>query len=204
MRRLAMVCARDNASVRGMCGTDIFPEFNSLGSKEIPSIKRGRGIVIAAGIKKLVVTDFCVVCCCVKFALFLMVDRNGRVAEFTENRVVVDWDQIFAQEAMFAKTITDERSSGKKIREGDANNVSCVCREIRGCVDQPKRNLIILKTFEIDALNTVNADNMANKGKWSVEIGKRLGKNFNYDAFSDVILPVTFNQNWVLLILNFE
>jgi hypothetical protein len=45
---------------------------------------------------------------------------------------------------------------------------------------------------------------MANKGKWSIEIGKRLGKNFNYDVFSDVILPVTFNQHWVLLILNFE
>jgi hypothetical protein len=92
MRRLAMVCARDNVTVRGMCGTDFFPEFNSLGSKQIPSIKTGRGIVIAEGIKKLVVTDFCVVCCCVKFALFLMVDRNGRMAEFTENRVVVEWE----------------------------------------------------------------------------------------------------------------
>jgi hypothetical protein len=105
---------------------------------------------------------------------------------------------------MFAKTITDERSSGKKYKEGDANNVSCICREIRGCVKEPKRNLIILKTFEIDALNTLNADNMANKGKWGIEIGKRLGKNFNYDVFSDVVLPVTFNQNWVILILNFE
>jgi hypothetical protein len=56
---------------------------------------------------------------------------------------------------MFAKTITDERSSGKKNKEGDANSVAYVCREIRGRVHEPKRNLIILKTFEIDALNTL-------------------------------------------------
>jgi hypothetical protein len=61
-------------------------------------------------------------------------------------------------------------------------------------VKEPRRNLIILKTFEIDALNTLIADNMATKGKWSIEIGKRLGKNFNYDVFSDVILPVTFEN----------
>jgi hypothetical protein len=104
---------------------------------------------------------------------------------------------------MFAKSITDERS-GKKDKEGDANNVAYVCREIRGQVDEPRRNLIILKTFEIDALNTLTADNMALKGKWSVEIGKRLGKNFNYNVFSDIILPVTFEKHWVILILNFE
>jgi hypothetical protein len=92
MRRLAIVCARDNVSVRGMSGTDFFPKFNSLGNKQIPSIKRGRGIAIVEGIKKVVVTDYCVVWSFVKFTLFLMIDRNGRMTEFTENRVVVDWD----------------------------------------------------------------------------------------------------------------
>ena len=38
--------------------------------------------MIAEGIKKPVVTDLFVVCCCVKLALFVMVDRNRRAKDF--------------------------------------------------------------------------------------------------------------------------
>ena len=45
---------------------------------------------------------------------------------------------------------------------------------------------------------------MTKKVDWSKEITKRIGINFNSNLYTDVILPVAFNDTWVLMSWNFE
>ena len=60
-----------------------------------------------------------------------------------------------------------------------------------------------MKCFNLIDLNPKEVENMAKKFDWGEEINKRLGVNFNYDLYADVILPITFNDTWVLMSWNF-
>ena len=39
LRKMAIIAARDNVIVKGRCGSEIFPEYNSKGLKNISSVK---------------------------------------------------------------------------------------------------------------------------------------------------------------------
>ena len=45
---------------------------------------------------------------------------------------------------------------------------------------------------------------MSKKVDWNKEITKRIGIKFNHSLYTDVILPVAFNDTWVLMSWNFE
>ena len=128
---MAVIAARDNVSVRGRCGSEIFPEYSSKGVKVMASLKRGRGITLAAGILKPVVTNHVVVCCCMKLALFIMDVRNSTPPVHTDGAVYIDWEQLCGEGAMFAKHLTDERGDGYEFREDTCSWIATTCREMR-------------------------------------------------------------------------
>ena len=54
-------------------------------------------------------------------------------------------------------------------------------------------------------LNDLEVDRMVKKNDWSMEFDKRIPIKFNKMIFTDVILPVTFDNGvWVLMSWNFE
>ena len=42
------------------------------------------------------------------------------------------------------------------------------------------------------------------KTDWGVEFDKKVGNNFNKQQYTDVIMPIAFNDIWVLMIWKFE
>ena len=91
-RKVAIIAALDNTSVFGKCGSEIFPEYSSAGVIVASSLRRGRGLSVAANIIRPVVTRHTVVCCCHKLAIFLSDIRNVPNPEHTNCRVRTDWD----------------------------------------------------------------------------------------------------------------
>ena len=64
--------------------------------------------------------------------------------------------------------------------------------------------MIILKCFNLIELNAKEVDKMSKKVDWNKEMTKRIGIKFNSSLYMDVILPVAFNDTWVLMSWNFE
>jgi hypothetical protein len=60
------------------------------------------------------------------------------------------------------------------------------------------------KAYVLEKLSADKVDRMIATGKWSAEIAKRVGDNFQYGEYADIILPLTFGDHWVLLICNYE
>jgi hypothetical protein len=144
-RKVAMVCALDRVSVRNEAGSELLPEWNLDGMQTRPAITRGRGFAIAEQITEPVVTDLCVVCCCVKLVLHMMNCRNSEAAVFTKNRVTVVWDNVFHVRGMFARYLTDDVDSKcGKISETSLEKVAHVCNGIRKKLTMNYRELIIL------------------------------------------------------------
>jgi len=134
-RILAILCAMDSVDGKGKAGVELFPEFNDRGLRQRPILKRGRGLVIAHGIKRPVATDYVVVCCCYDLALYLATKRNtAHHSLFTQGEVVTKWNSLFAANAMFARFLTDEkgeRKRGEMLKENNASEVMCTFREVR-------------------------------------------------------------------------
>ena len=90
-------------------------------------------------------------------------------------------------------------------RHDTCNFIAEACRDIRDRTPNQSRYLIILKGFNLIHLNEKEVDRMVKKNDWSLEFGKRIPINFNKMIFTDVILPVTFDNGvWVLMSWNFE
>ena len=105
---------------------------------------------------------------------------------------------------MFAKDLTDESREQIQFRVDTCNFVAEACRDIRDRIFDKSRNLLILKCFNLTELNIKEVDRLSNKVDWVKEIIKRLGIKVNSRIYTDVILPVTFNDTWVLMSWNFE
>ena len=204
LRKMAVIAARDNVNVKGRCGSEIFPEYNSKGLKIVASLKKGRGITLAAGIKRPVVTDHIVVCCCIKLALFIMDVRNSVPLAHSESAVQINWEELCGDSAMFARHLTDERGDGFEYREDTCSCIATTCRQVRQNMPPPKRGLVILKTYGLEKLSADKVDRMIATGKWGTEIAKRVGENFQYGEYADIILPLTFGDHWVMLVCNYE
>ena len=105
---------------------------------------------------------------------------------------------------MFAKDLTNESGEQARFRVDTCNFVAEACKDIRDRIFDKSRNLLILKCFNLTELNVKEVDRLSNKVDWVKEIIKRLGMKVNSKIYTDVILPVTFNDTWVLMSWNFE
>ena len=105
---------------------------------------------------------------------------------------------------MFARHLTDERGDGFEYREDTCSWIATTCRQVRQNMPPPKRGLVILKTYGLEKLSADKVDRMIATGKWGTEIAKRVGDNFQYGEYADIILPLTFGDHWVMLICNYE
>ena len=105
---------------------------------------------------------------------------------------------------MFAKDLTNEIREQIQFRIDTCNFVAEACRDIRDRITDKSRNLLILKYFNLTELNIKEVDRLTNKVDWIKEIIKRLGTKVNSSVYTDVILPVMFNDTWVLMSWNFE
>ena len=118
--------------------------------------------------------------------------------------VRIKWDEICADGAMFARHLTDERGDGYEFREDTCSWIATTCRQMRQNMPTPKRGLVILKAYGLEKLSMEKVDRMITTGKWGTEIAKRVGDDFQYGEYADIILPLTFGDHWVLLICNYE
>ena len=105
---------------------------------------------------------------------------------------------------MFAKDLTNESGEQIQFRVDTCNFVAEACRDIRNCIADKSRNLLILKCFNLTELNVKEVDRLSDKVNWIKEIIKRIDKKSDSSIYTDVLLPVTFNDTWVLLSWNFE
>jgi hypothetical protein len=105
---------------------------------------------------------------------------------------------------MFAKDLTNESGALARFRVDTCNFVAEACKDIRDCIADRSRNLLILRCFNLTELSVKEVDRLSNKVEWVKEIIKRLGMKVNSKIYTDVILPVTFNDTWVLMSWNFE
>jgi hypothetical protein len=108
-RKLAILAAMDSVVVQGKPGSELLPEYNGRGVKQSSNINRGRGLAVAEGILKPIMTDHVVVCCCYNLAMFIADQRNAVNAPITTNQIRVIWEDIFEDGAMFVMNLTDEQ-----------------------------------------------------------------------------------------------
>jgi hypothetical protein len=111
---------------------------------------------------------------------------------------------LCTQDALYVQFMTDESDNLLAYREDTASWVAAICRDIRRALPGTSRGLVILKAYNLKSLVFEDIDRMATKGKWRDEIAKRVGNNFNYQVYADVILPITFDGHWLMMICNYQ
>ena len=104
-----MVAALDVAVVKGIAGADLYVDFKSDGEMIKTIVKKGRGINLALDVKRPLITNYSVSCCCIQFLLYVDGCRNSGAGITTRNGVVVKWDLMYDKDALFARDITEDK-----------------------------------------------------------------------------------------------
>ena len=113
--------------MKGRPGQKYFGEYDIDGNISEPTLTSGRGINIAQGVKRPVVTNHSVTVCCMQLFMYIMVCRRGERSLQSENKVTVLWDQLLDELSEFAKDLAE--SGDFSTESSYAHTV--LCMEIR-------------------------------------------------------------------------
>jgi hypothetical protein len=193
-----MTSALDGADVKGLCGRDLFTDYTVDDKQIFSQVKGGRGLVVAPNISKPVITDYCVVCCCLNLAHHLMQYRNSRGAHPSLMKVTTMWNHLVTSNCMFAKNLTEEDS---KICGEKALQVGKICMLIKQSLNH-ERALLILRTPTIPGFSR-EAIKKTIEYSWIGEVQKRLGDSFDVKKYVDIMVPIRVSSHWVLLVIDF-
>ena len=77
LRKLAIIAALDNVTVKGRAGQEYFGEYDIDGNLSNPILISGRGITMAKGVKRPVITNHSVSVCCMQLFMYIMICRRA-------------------------------------------------------------------------------------------------------------------------------
>lgn len=154
MRRMAEIACVDS---REGNNPNVFYD-GTLDEKRTLVIERssyGRGIAIANGIKKLVVTDDVVVACCYELAVHLGKEKKLSKQSATKDQVRTVWARITPVEH---RAVIERIKEEKFIVDNDTKALDAVKYLCLMCIQKRAKqtsNLIILDTVEENNYNAV-------------------------------------------------
>jgi hypothetical protein len=129
-------------------------------------------------------------------------------APFTFNQVKTKWEYLFSTNAMFGRFLTDEkgeRKEGEMLKENNAGEIMFTFRDVRARLPDRKRELIILRPHLMMVLSEEKVKTFLAKKEWEKELASRVDPlNFDFTVYADLVLPIQFENHWVMLVCNYE
>jgi hypothetical protein len=100
MRKISILAAFDITTVRVVPGHDLFFDFTIDEDVFKAKQRKVRGINLAEGVRKPIIKNIALSCCCMQFVMYMMMCRNSETAVFTSKKVTVLWDRMHDKKAL--------------------------------------------------------------------------------------------------------